>query len=494
MAAETEELVELREEVSRVRQELAQAHGLIAELHSTVGQLQAEIERLHADPPPRIKPNTPKAKEEEKGEKKPRRRRAKEQNGARPREQSPTQTVKHKLEQCPDCRYPLQHPQLASKRQVIELPPPQAVQVQEHQLFKSWCPRCGKWQHASAQVDLSGQVVGQSRMGVRIASLIAYLRTTLRMPVRTVREYLLTMHNLLISTGEIVDLGHRVAEAEVVQQALTQLHEQIKRREVVHGDETGWRERGQNGYIWCFCTPEGERYYEYDRSRGGAVAKRILGWGTGSSFTGTLITDFYVAYNDLPCEHQRCWVHLLRDLHKLKEANKNNKEVLDWADAVHKLYSTAQKRLRNEHDPPSSPPSPSSSSANILPAQSAPITQEEREVLYIELMEEVTTLGRKYAQASTHKEHPCHTLCKRLLRHQDELFRFVLQPNVSADNNLAERSVRPLVVMRKISGGSQSPRGSRTRMRLASLFGTWRAKGLNPFSECLSLLSSLSPP
>ncbi len=478
MGEERKEVIELKEEVKRLGQELAQAHGLIAELHSTVGQLQAEIERLHADPPPRIKPNTPKAKAEEKGEKKPRRRRAKEQNGARPREQTPTQIVEHKLEQCPDCRYhPLQHPQLASKRQVIELPPPQPVQVLEHQLHKSWCPRCGKWQHASAQVELSGQVVGQSRMGVRIASLIAYLRTTLRMPVRSVREYLLTMHNLLISTGEIVDLGHRVAEAEVVQQAVAQLHEQIKRREVVHGDETGWRERGQNGYIWCFCTPEGERYYEYDRSRGGAVAKRILGWGTSSSFTGTLITDFYVAYNDLPCEHQRCWIHLLRDLHKLKEANKTNnknnqeiyQEVLDWADGVYKLYSTAQDLLRREHAPPS---------------------QIEREMLYIELIEEVQSLARKYAQASSHKEHPCHTLCKRLLRHQDELFRFVLQPNVSADNNLAERSVRPLVVMRKISGGSQSPRGSRTRMRLASLFGTWRAKGLNPFSQCLSLLSS----
>jgi transposase len=86
---------------------------------------------------------------------------------------------------------------------------------------------------------------------------------------------------------------------------------------------------------------------------------------------------------------------------------------------------------------------------------------------------------------------PCHTLAlaKRLLLHLDALFQFVLVPGVSADNNLAERSVRPLVVMRKVSGGSQSPKGSQTRMTLASLFGTWRAKGLNPFQECLSLLS-----
>ncbi len=52
-----------------------------------------------------------------------------------------------------------------------------------------------------------------------------------------------------------------------------------------------------------------------------------------------------------------------------------------------------------------------------------------------------------------------------------------------------KRSIRPLVVVRKISGGSRSPNGTKTRMALASLFGTWQARGLNPFIECLNLLS-----
>jgi len=275
---------------------------------------------------------------------------------------------------------------------------------------------------------------------------------------------MLTMHQLLISTGEIVELLHRVAQADPIQKAAATLHERVRSSSIVHGDETSWRQEGQNGYIWCFCTPAGERYYEYDRSRAGAVAKRIL----GSSFKGTLVTDFYAAYNDLPCEHQRCWAHLLRDLHELKEEHKGAEEVVEWTGVVRKLYDTAQAALRNEHGPP---------------------TQEQREILYIQLMEGVRELGGKYAAAKPHKQHPCHALCKRLLRHQDELFRFVLQPGLAADNNLAERSVRPLVVMRKVSGGSQSERGSRTRMVFASLFGTWRAKGLNPFNECLFLLS-----
>ena len=455
----------LEEEVSALRAEVASLKQQLAEALAVIGQLRAELDKYKREPPSFVKPNAPKSKD--KAEKQPRRKRAKDQNGARRRE-TPTQTIQHKLEQCPDCRYPLQHPQLALRRQVIELPPPQPTEVTEHQLFKSWCARCSKWHHA--QVDLSTQVVGQQgRMGVRIASLIAYLRTSLRLPVRLIREYLHFVHQLLISTGEIVGLLHTVAETEPVKQATQQVRERVRASRIVHGDETGWREEGQNGYVWCFCTPQGERYYEYDRSRGGAVAKRIL----GAEFKGTLVTDFYAAYNDFPGEHQRCWAHLLRDLHELKEEHKESEEVLGWVAQLRKLYDTAQDVLMGGPSPP---------------------TEQERERLYVQSLEATAELARKYANAKEQRAHPCHTLAKRLLLHLDALFQFVLLPGLSADNNLAERSVRPVVVMRKVSGGSQSKRGSRTRMILASLFGTWRAKALNPFSECLFLLSQPSTP
>jgi transposase len=95
-------------------------------------------------------------------------------------------------------------------------------------------------------------------------------------------------------------------------------------------------------------------------------------------------------------------------------------------------------------------------------------------------------LGLVYARA---RAHPCCALSKRLLRHEDELFQFVLVEGLSADNDLAERSIRPLVVIGKISGGSRSEEGTKTRMGLASLFETWQARKLNPFDECFKLLS-----
>ena len=96
-------------------------------------------------------------------------------------------------------------------------------------------------------------------------------------------------------------------------------------------------------------------------------------------------------------------------------------------------------------------------------------------------------LGKQFFQA---RGHPCQALAKRLLRHQDELFVFVVVEGVAAENNQAERALRPLVVARKISGGSCGPAGSTTWMRLARLLGTWQARGLNPLHECLHWLQS----
>ena len=56
------------------------------------------------------------------------------------------------------------------------------------------------------------------------------------------------------------------------------------------------------------------RYYEYSPSRSHQVALRLL----GERFRGMLVSDFYAAYNLIPGRHQRCWTHLLRDLHELE--------------------------------------------------------------------------------------------------------------------------------------------------------------------------------
>ena len=152
-------------------------------------------------------------------------------------------------------------------REVIEIPPPQAVEVIEHQVVKRWCPCCEAWR--SPQLDLKGQVFGQGRIGVRIAALVVYLRTTLRLPIRQIREYLRTLHNWNSALGEIVELTHTVRR-ELQPEMDSAADRKCKRSAVAHGDETGWRENGQNGYVWGFLglNPQPVYYFVYQPTPG----------------------------------------------------------------------------------------------------------------------------------------------------------------------------------------------------------------------------------
>ena len=440
-----EENAHLRAENTRLQQCLSEALERIAVL---------ERQQAEREPPAWVKPNRSKPV----APKQPRKQRAASQNGARKRE-APTRTVRHVLDQCPTCQYVLRGESVARRRQVIELPPPPPVEVIEHVVIKRWCPKCARWR--LPRLDLRGQTVSpQGRIGVRLGSTIAYDRTVLRLPVRQVQANLRERHRCMLSSGEVVEVTHQIAARAAP--TLAGFKQTAVQSAVVHGDETGWRENGQNGYIWCFSTPgdQAVRLYEYDASRSGAVVQRTL----THQFAGHLVSDFYGGYNIYAGKHQRCWVHLVRDLHKLKETHASNESVQTWAQAVRNLYDDAQRVVR-ALDPP---------------------TQSEREQQYVRLVAQVHVLGLQYAQAY---DHPCCALSKRLLRHEDELFQFVLVVGLAADNNLAERSLRPVVVVRKISGGTRSSRGSTTRMALASLFGTWQARGLNPLEQCLTLLS-----
>jgi len=432
---------DLKQQLATLLQQLAVAQARIAEL-----------EQQHTDPPPFVKPNRPKSNEP----KPKRKKRAPHHNHGRKR-MTPTRSVEHALERCPDCDYRLQGHSLDYSREVLELPEPQPIDVIEHRIIKRFCPHCQRWH--SPKLDLSGVVLGQGRIGVRIASLIAYLRTSLRLPIRRIQAYLSSLHQLHLSSGEIVELLHQLRQH--LQPDIDALKKQARASPILHGDETSWRENGQNGYIWAFSTPGDDaiRYYEYDHSRAQAVLKRIL----DGTFQGHLVSDFYCGYNEYAGKHQRCWTHLLRALHELKQAHAQVDEVQSWAQSVRALYEQARTWL-DEHPQPS---------------------QEQRERVYVELSSASHRLGLQYARVS---KHPCGALCKRLLRHEDELFQFVLIDGLSASNNLAERSIRPLVVCRKISGGSRSEEGTKTRMGLASLFETWQARKLNPFDECLNVL------
>ena len=240
------------------------------------------------------------------------------------------------------------------------------------------------------------------------------------------------------------------------------LRQEIRASPVVYGDETGWREDGHNGCLWSFSTPK-VRYFLYRPGWSQAVEEEVL----GDEFEGVLVSDFYGAYNVYQGPHQRCWTHLLRDIHQLNEQYPQHQDLTRWSQQVREVYDHAQAYPGPEPGLPET----------VQRAQRVKQQQQYQRQLW--------AICKPYLPGDT----PMRVLCQRVERFLPELFTFVAEPLASADNNAAERSLRPTVVSRKISGGTRSPEGSNTKSVLASLFGTWRLRDRNPYQALNSILA-----
>ena len=425
--------------------------AIIAELQAVIERLERRIAELEGQAKPGGPPRMPGLKAKP-GRKPPAQQgpRKQRRHGFARRRMTPTQRVEHAMDHCPDCGTQLSGGWTHRTREVIDLPQV-PVEVTEHVYMARICPGCRRRCLPPTQLD--GVVMGQQRLGVNLISLIATLREEARLPIGVIRKYLRIVHGLHVSKGAIVDAVHRTAQQG--QAKVASILAQIRASPVVHADETGWREDGHNGYVWTFSTPDA-RYF-LRRGRGKAVVDEAL----GDSFSGVLVSDFYAAYHHYDGPKQRCWAHLLRDIHDLRARYPDDAPLAQWADAVHQLYRQAK--------------------ACTHPQEAS------RRTAQLALERRLLALCQPFlldASATQAK------LCRRIERHIKELFVFVAEPAVPSDNNAAERSLRHLVVSRKISGGTRSERGTDSKMTLASLFGTWRVQGLNPLTACRQLLRS----
>ncbi|MHB8646826.1 MAG: IS66 family transposase [Thermomicrobiales bacterium] len=326
--------------------------------------------------------------------------------------------------------------------------------VTEHLFVERCCPQCRTRQ--TPPVALVGEVVGTQRFGVGLVSLIASLREEGRLPLATIRWYLETFHTLQVSVGAIAGAIQQVAQAGKA--AVAQIQEEIRGSPVAHLDETGWRESGIHGYVWVCTTPCAASFVR--GSRRGEMVERLL----GAAFAGVLVSDFSVGYHPYPGVKQKCWAHLLRDVHDLRVAHAKDAAVQGWAAGVDDLSRRAVA-WKEDH------------------AQAGGAERQQAERAF---MRDLQAIAAPYIEAQV----PQRVLSVRMAKHLHELFVFVREPAVPPDNNEAERRLRHIVTSRKISGGTRSAAGSEAKMTLASLFGTWRLRGINPFHACRALLVS----
>jgi hypothetical protein len=370
------------------------------------------------------------------------------------RREIPDRIEVHAPRDCPCCGETLQRGRVVGRRQVIDVPAVRA-EVVEHQVRERRCRRCG-WTGREAMPDLRAQVGPHRRLSWGVAALVATVRTKLRLPLAQVQWLLAQTWGLRLSVGAISGLLRDVAQAG--KPAYDALLAEARASPVVHLDETGWRENGRNGYIWTVNTPI-VRLFQYVQSRAGAVAERLVGEGG----TGTVVSDFYAAYDRLDRPRQRCWAHLLRDVRAVCADHPTDHRLGRWAAAVGKRYARAMHWAER------------ATTEDVRPIC--------RERVADRFARALVAICRSQSATS-----PQAVLCQRIERYQTELFLFVADSQVPSTNNAAERSLRPLVIARKISGGSRSKHGSQTRMILQSLVATWEVRDLDPVAEFLSLL------
>jgi len=208
--------------------------------------------------------------------------------------------------------------------------------------------------------------------------------------------------------------------------------------------------------LWCFSTSD-LTYYMIDRARGSpALLKFFI-----TEFAGTLVSDFWGAYNFVHCKaRQTCLVHLLRDLEFVEQYKRPGK---DWP-------AFAKKLRRLMHD------------AIRLWKRDA-VAEEEyasrRARLDVRLQELID---------APWKDMQARRLIKRLRRHQHDLFTFLDQADVPFDNNHAERAIRPAVIIRKNSYANRSQRGADTQAVLMSVYRTLKQRGHDPLQTITNAL------
>jgi len=207
--------------------------------------------------------------------------------------------------------------------------------------------------------------------------------------------------------------------------------------------------------MWGFIT-KWEAIYYVSSSRGHQVPLGIL----GKNPKGVDVHDRFSAYKPLwrltgERDQQLCWAHILCNAKELEEFDpEGGGEVINYM--LHHIYREANlfENMATKKD-----------------------------------VRKIQNLMRKLLAHDWFSE-KCKSFVKNLLKDMDFLFTFMTNPDVESTNNRAERGLRPLVIDRKVTGGSRSIRGAQRFSLLASVIQTFKIRGLNLFDDGPSIMQT----
>jgi len=329
---------------------------------------------------------------------------------------------------CPDCGNALEEKGTRA-RTVIDCQPIKMKKIVYH-LQRKRCPKCKK--------VISARPPGVLAKCLYSNQLLAYV---------AVQHYIYgnTLGQIEKQTGigysSLIDAMHQLARRlKDVPESLIQLYRDSPLK---HADETGWRTDGQNGYAWLFCTPD-VSIFRFRRTRSGAVAREVFG---PEPLPGVLVVDRYNGYNRMPCSIQYCYAHLLRTVKDLEKDFPENTEIASFVEAFAPQL------------------------ANAMSLRTLDITDSQFKRQAAKIKDAIINITNRQAK------HPAIQKVQDIFRQKaPRLYHWAENRNIPADNNRAERELRPLVIARKISFGSQSDAGARTREILMTVLHTLKKK------------------
>jgi len=332
------------------------------------------------------------------------------------------------------------------RHQVAELPVvvPDVVEYQLHRLI---CPCC----HTSTCGKLPPEV--QGNFGPRLEATLALLAGQYRLGFRPVRSLAADLWHLSISTGMVSKLRQRKAEALEVPWLQVALY---VRTQNVNIDETSWREGKKKAYLWSAVTPWAALFY-IAKGRTAQIAQKLL----GKDYPGVATCDRLKSYWWIK-RLQWCWAHLRRDFQAMIDRGKPGKAIgerlLGQSNTLFHLWHQLEE-------------------GKLSRAEFQEAMKPVREAVRLALQ-----AGQRCRCGKTAGT------CKELLSHEEWLWTFVDVEGVEPTNNEAERTERHGVLLRKTSGGTDSPQGSRFVERILTVVHTCRRQGtkvLDYLSACV---------
>lgn len=318
-----------------------------------------------------------------------------------------------------------------------------------YDIHRKYCPTCKRIVEPAVR-----EALPHARFGLNLMLLVMYLRLGLRLPCNKICEYFNDIYDLKISNGEIIGILRQLAAA--FGDYYSFLETLVKLARVKHSDTTSWRINGKNHVAWVFIAC-GIVLYKIRKSNSHKAGLVFLKKQAGK----VLVVDRYSAYRLLAKKAgfflQLCWSHILQDTKQLSEEfgaegryiHKKMKEIYVLAKG---LNHKGTKEM---------------------------VEQLEAEVFQLTLRHYKHSIVRKFVNNLYYRD-------------GQDLFRFVTDPLIDSTNNLSERELRALVIIRKISNGSKSKRGANATAMLLSIIQTLRLKKENVLQGLQTILKNPS--